>query len=152
MLDGPPAPVMADLFIKGCTPVSCSSSLFSATITAFSPWLTFRSLLVHAPSVLRCNASTARSPPQRCSDNMRWVLGELFRRVRRASAPHSFISFPVEFIRFLEYTECRRLAAILPILNTQAHLYRRGQDRSHTEAPTSVPENPPPPHPSAAIR
>ena len=44
---------------------------------------------------------------------------------------------------FPEHTFCYRLTTILPILDTKIHLYRRGEDRFHPKAATSIPENPP---------
>lgn len=52
---------------------------------------------------------------------------------------------------FTEHTFCYRLADILPILNTKTHLYRGGEDRSHTKAATSVSENPPSPSAPAIV-
>ena len=63
----------------------------------------------------------------------------------------SFIHFWLTFIRPAEYTECHRLATILSILDSEAHIYRRGEDRSYSKASTFITENPTSPYPPAII-
>lgn len=60
--------------------------------------------------------------------------------------------FALKFDRIVEHTKCYRLAAILPILSTEAYPYRRGKGSPYTEASTPVPEDPTPSHPPAVIR
>ena len=63
----------------------------------------------------------------------------------------SSIHFRLTFIRPAEHTECHRLAAVLSILNSEAHIYRRGEDRSYSKTSTSITENPTTPYPPTII-
>lgn len=63
----------------------------------------------------------------------------------------SSVQFTLTSERFAEHTRCHRLATVFPVLNAQTHLYRRWEDRSHTEATTPLSEIPSSPCPPAIV-